>query len=793
MQDSEGRDAGSSDLPTDPEAAALKVFSEYLDRLDADRDKWLVNRLQGRSEVLERVWRLADAERSSAGFLEGNHQATALRGRAGDRLGSWELVEQIAVGGMSRVYRARRTDGLYDHDVAIKLFDGAHLDTSTSGRFDAERRILAALDHPGIARIIDGGATADGTPYLVMELVRGEPITRYCNLHALDLPARLLLFRSVCEALEVAHRHGVVHRDIKAGNVMVNDQGQPKLIDFGIAKVLESGGLAVDLPETRQGDALMTPEYASPEQLRGGPVDVTSDVYSLGVLLYELLTGTRPHTVAGLSPAEIQNTVCNTVPVDPSEMVTRRKTPPPSGLGEIGVLKRRLRGDVDRIVMTAMRHEPSSRYASALAFAQDLERHLSGQPVRARGASTVYRAGKFVSRYRTGVGAAAMIFLAMTVALVAIGHQRELARAEAARAESARGFLVEMIQRADPFENADSPTLAGALRQAIPDIERRFAGQPLVEAEMRYAVGYALQNLGEIQSARVQLERALVLRQRHGSPADVAEAHDAMGIVEWWDSDFEASQAHFGKALALLEDQVSERAGVLRVNVLANWAAMLIDVGDNGQSERLALEALQAAEVVAGVSEETLAAIWSSVATARDGLGRADEALTAFERTLEIQRNATGEMHPSFAIVLNNLALMYHGMDRLEDATRAMQRSVEIRRATLGDQHPQTATALFNLARLETLAGNLEAAERNAREALAVAASGYAPGHPRIGKAHEALAIVLDARGFPDDALEHARTAHAIYTAAPGVDPAWLEAVTALIERIAASASPAAD
>ncbi|HKL51284.1 MAG TPA: serine/threonine-protein kinase [Wenzhouxiangellaceae bacterium] len=786
-----GANPSAPRLPDDPEAAALRAFSEYLEQPDAKRDAWLAHRLRGRPEVLERVRRLAAAERSSSGFLEHNRQAAALGGRSGDRLGPWELVEQLAVGGMSRVFRARRTDGVYDQDVAVKLFDGAHLDDSTAGRFDAERRILAALDHPGIARIIDGGESLDGTPYVVMELVYGEPITRYCNREGLGLPERLGLFQKVCVALEVAHRHGVVHRDIKSGNVMVSDAGEPKLIDFGIAKVLASGGVDVELPETRQGNALMTPEYASPEQLRGAPVDVTSDVYSLGVLLYELLTGTRPHKIAGLSPAEMEATVCNTIPADPSEMVERRKTSPPSGLGDIGALKRRLRGDIDRIVMTAMRVDPADRYSSALGLAQDLERHLSGQPVRARGASRLYRASRFIGRHRVGFAITVAAFALLAGALVVVDAQRERARAEAARAESARAFLVDMIQRADPFENADAPTLAGALKQAVPGLGQRFEGQPLLEAEMRYAIGYALQNLGEVRPAREQLELALSLRRAAGSPVDLAEVHDGLGIVAWWESDFDAGRHHFERAIELLRGREDARARVLRVNVLANWAAMLIDAGENEQSERLALRALGLADGVDAVSAETLAAIWSSVATARDGLGNGEAALEAFERTLDIQRQATGEMHPSYAIVLNNMALMYYGMDRLEDAIEAMRRSVDIRRATLGEAHPQTATALFNLARLQTIAGDLEPAEENARTALAVASNGYEPGHPRIGKAHEALAIVLDARGFPEQALEHARQARSIYQEAATVDPAWLTAVDELIETIGGSQAAA--
>jgi len=362
--------------------------------------------------------------------------------------------------------------------------------------------------------------------------------------------------------------------------------------------------------------------------------------------------------------------------------------------------------------------------------------------------------------------------------------QRDLARVEAERARSARDFLIDMIAKADPFENAEEPTLAGSLRLAIPSIDSQFAGQPVLEADLRHAIGFALQNLGDVQAAREQLNQALDLRLQQEDPVALAEVYTSLALVDWWDSDFESGERRFEQALDLLSNQQAASADALRVQTLANWGAMMIDAGDNAKSESLALAALEAAEGVESVEDVTLASIWSSIATARDGLGRPDEALEAFERTRELQRAATGEMHPSYAIVLNNLALAYYGMDRLEDATATMERSVEIRRATLGSSHPQTATALFNLARLKTLGGDLEAAETYAREALDVASNGYQAGHPRIGKAHEALAIVLRAQGRVADGLEHAETALAIYERAPAVDPAWIDAVNVLIESL---------
>ena len=782
------------------EAQSLAVLEEALDRPSTERLAWLETQDQLPASVRTRVRELLEREPATTSFLEPGIPRSAggtpvLTDLSGRRVGNFELVEMIAAGGMSVVYRGRRADGAFDQDVAVKLFSAAHLDSTALQRFDAERRIAATLEHPGIARVIDGGTMDDGTPYLAMELVRGEPVDRWCERNSADLATRLRLVRDTCEALAHAHGVGIVHRDLKSSNILVDETGQARLIDFGIAKVLESGQLDLDQPETRFEARLMTPAYASPEQLLGQAISRASDVYSMSVVLYELLTGSRPHRLAGLSRREAERRVCETVPMDPSAAVGRDGGAPPQGLGDTAALKRRLRGDLDRIVMTGLRQKPDERYPDAAALGEDLDRYLRGEPVEARGASRLYRASRFVRRYRGAVAATAAVFLVLVAGLLAVQYQareaqrqRDIARSEAERAEAARVFLVEMIQRADPFENADEPTLAGALKQAIPDLDARFADQPALEADLRYAIGYALQNLGEIGPARFQLEQALASRTAAGDRVGQAEAIDGLAIVDWWESDFPAAERRFAEARALLErvDESTERTRLLEINLLANWAAMRIDAGDFEGSEALALTALERARAEPAVALDTRASIWSSVATARDGLGRLDEALDAFQRTLELQRQATGEAHPSYAIVLNNLALLYFSMDRLDDAIDAMSESVRIRRETLGDAHPQTATALFNLARLQTIAGNLDAAERLAREALEVARGGYEAGHPRIGKAHEALAIALRARGEPAAALREITTAIEIYRNAPGVDPAWLEAARTIGDELVA-------
>ena len=775
----------------DVDAQALELFTESLELPLSMRYAWLADQCVGNARLLQEVLQLQDADHGAeAGFLESSPLASP--DRSGQRVGPFELVEEIGVGGMGRVYRAKRADGAFEQEVAVKLFDARIRTPGDKARFHAERQILASLEHPGIARLIDGGTAADTTPYVVMELVRGQPITHYCEARKLDLPARLALFQRVCAALEVAHQRGVVHRDLKPGNVLVTDDGEPKLIDFGIAKVLRPETMDVTLPETMTRAQLLTPEYASPEQVRGQKVGPSSDVYSLGILMYELLTGSRPYQISTLTPAEIERTVCHSMPADPSDLVARRRSPPPSGLSDSRELRRALRGDLDRIVMTALRKEPGQRYASAAALSRDIERYLNGQPVAARGASTWYRAGKFIQRHRAGALAVLAIFIVLVGSLIVVARQaaeaqrqRDVARQEAARATAAKEFLVEIIGRSDPFENAESATLAGALRQSIPGIGERFGGQPLLEAEMRYAIGYALQNLGEIPAAREQLEAALALRETHGSRLDRAEALDGLGIINWWESNFEDGEVRFREALAQLGADNSEQAVLQRVETLANFAGMLSDAGRYAESAEISRQGLAIAEDAPFVALATLATLWSNLGTALSSIdGQRQAAVDALEKALDLQREATGEMHPSYAIALNNLALTHYELGDLEQSAELLARSLEIRRQTLGPDHPQTATALFNVAGVETAAGLYESAEEHALQALAVAQAGYAAGHPRIGKAHEFLSKVYLRTDRAALAQQHAQQALAIYRAAPGVDPTWIASVEGILAEL---------
>jgi eukaryotic-like serine/threonine-protein kinase len=360
----------------------------------------------------------------------------------GKRIGVYEILEEIGVGGMGAVYRAIRADGQYQQQVALKIVRPELGAEFTTIRFRNERQILASLNHPNIARILDGGATAEGLPYFVMELVEGQRIDEYCQTHKLPVSERLNLFLQICSAVGYAHQHLIIHRDIKPGNILVTTEGVPKLLDFGIAKILESGDAAVQTQQTISLFRLLTPEYASPEQVKGESITTASDVYSLGVVLYELLTDRTPYSGPTHTPHELFREVCETEPEKPSTAVRRQhalahrvprdSTPKETSAGmresSAEKLSKILRGDLDNIVLMALRKEPARRYASVDQFAQDLQRHLQHLPVSARKDTAAYRSSKFIRRHKVGVTAAAAFTLILLATLGLTFRQARIAQ-----------------------------------------------------------------------------------------------------------------------------------------------------------------------------------------------------------------------------------------------------------------------------------------------------------------------------------------------------------------------------
>ena len=393
--------------------------------------------------------------------------------KAGRQVGPYRLVRRLGVGGMGEVYLAERADGQFDQQVALKLVRSGLTSEQILARFRSERQILARLQHPNIARLLDGGLTPEGQPYFVIEYVEGEPIDTYADARALSVDERLELFAQVCRAVTYAHANLVIHRDLKPSNILVTDDGQVKLLDFGIAKVLSEDGDAQE-PLTRTGAAVMTPAYASPEQARGEPVNTSTDIYSLGVVLYELLTGLRPYEVDGRNPAEAVRVICEVEPERPSTAITEARSRDETTGETIGQargtdvdrLRRRLAGDLDVICLKALRKHAERRYVTADEMGEDIRRHLKAIPIQARAESLSYRAGKYVRRHRLGVLATAAVVL-MLAGLVGfytarLADERDRARLEAEKAEQVAAFLQGLFQVSDPSESRGETVTARA-------------------------------------------------------------------------------------------------------------------------------------------------------------------------------------------------------------------------------------------------------------------------------------------------------------------------------------------
>ena len=554
---------------------AQRLFHEARDKPAAERSAFVAAEAAGDAELAAEVTSLLAADADSGGFLE---TPASPPEAPRTRVGAWQILHEIGHGGMGTVYLGERADGPFKKRVAVKVVRRGMDTEAVLKRFRQERQILAGLEHPNIARLLDGGNTEDGLPYLVMEYVEGEPLTAWCTRRGLDVAARLALFRTICATVQFAHQNLVVHRDLKPGNITVTADGTPKLLDFGIAKLLNADLAGTTRDLTVAGGGAFTPEYASPEQIKGERITTASDVWSLGVLLYELLAGVRPFGAAGAPPGEVAKAVLETEPEKPSAAAARAG-------GER--MRRRLEGDLDTIVLKALRKEPERRYASAEQLSEDLRRHLEGAPVKARRDTFTYRTGKFLSRHRAAVAAAALVLVALVGGILATARQARIARAERARADRrfedvrklASSFLFEFH---DSIRNLPGSTPARELlvRRALEylgTLAKESASDPalqrdLAEAYEKLAEVQGLQGgaalgdsagaLASMQTA-VQIREALVARPAP-DPADqrlLAKTLSNYGAALATTGDVKGGVAASHRAVEILENAVRKAPG----------------------------------------------------------------------------------------------------------------------------------------------------------------------------------------------------------------------------------------
>ncbi|MGI9175684.1 MAG: serine/threonine-protein kinase [Rhodothermales bacterium] len=544
------------------------LFSEVLEQPPRERDSFLEEACSGDPDLLAELRSLLEADADAYSLLDSSAvNALALPAdllpegvlpAAGERVGPYRLVRRLGVGGMGTVYLAERADGQFEQTVALKLIKPGMDTEAVLARFQAERQILAQLDHPNIARLLDGGAGQDGRPYFAMEYVAGETVTDYCDARALSVAERLRLFEDVCAAVAYAHQNLVVHRDLKPSNVLVTEAGdgrpQVKLLDFGIAKLLTGED---EMALTRTGQRVLTPAYAAPEQLGDQAITTATDVYGLGVVLYELLVGRRPFE--DLTRDALEEAVLQTDPVRPSVAVGQTSESVAEARSATSErLKRRLRGDLDTVVLKALEKEPARRYASAEGLLADLRREREGVPILARPTTVGYRIRKFVARHRGGVVAAVAIVLVLASVIAAytnrLARERDRAQLEAEKATEVAAFLGGIFQSADPNDTqGDSALVRDVLDRGAARIRTELAGQPEVQASLMQVVGEVYTTLERYDQADSLLSAALVLKRALYPPAheEIAATLVSLALLYDYTGDYAASDSLHQEALAM--------------------------------------------------------------------------------------------------------------------------------------------------------------------------------------------------------------------------------------------------
>jgi eukaryotic-like serine/threonine-protein kinase len=750
----------------------------------------------------------------------------------GTHVGHYRIVSVLGHGGMSTVYRGERDDAQYRQTVAIKVLHHAALHPRLRNRLHSERHILATLTHASIARLIDSGDLEDGTPYLVMEHVDGESIDTYCDSRTLFIRERLELFVQVCAAVQYAHRNLVVHRDIKSANILVTPDGIPKLLDFGIAKLLAPESLSHTVPVTRLQERILTPENAAPEQVLGRAITTATDIYALGVLLYQLLTGRSPYRLLSYSQLQLERAICMDDPVRPSQMVVaklgnetdadRSRISDRRGLSPQR-LQARLSGDLDAIVAMAMRKEPDRRYASVEALADDLNRHLLGKPVLARHGDWRYNAAKFLRRHLLAAFTVSAAFLGLAViAGVTLwqNHRIEIARdaaqQERDRAQLVSAFLVDVFSQADPFTSLGQNVSAkDLLDRGAAKITSNVTLQPEVRAELLESIGVAYRRQGLSERAIPLFEQAVAIRRAERPPDNrrmaAALANLARALTEG--GHMVSAEADLQQALDLAHEGDGSSPSVETADILVQFGQFELNgKSDPQRASKFFAEALgiyrsawgnQHLSVAAALSGLANAAVWVNDYAAAERYQR--EAIEIFQATvsrnypdyavglatlgyiltqrgeyaeaerllkeaLQIDNSVFGDDNERSAQIEKHLSSLYDRQDDEPRAIKAILEAIAIATKRLGSNHYMTGYYLDALASLYLKENDLRAAEEVSRRSLAVFASSLPAQHLYVAGGRWTLGEILLRRGLPADAEAEFRASADINAALTGAD-----------------------
>lgn len=695
-----------------------------------------------------------------------------------EQIGGWRVLERVGQGGMGEVLKVERIDAGFEQLGALKLIRSGFAIGEFARRFLQERQILARLNHPGIAGLLDGGRDAQGHPYLVMEYVDGVPIDHYCDSLQLGLDARIELFIEVCRAVAHAHRSLVIHRDLKPSNILVRPDGRVKLLDFGIAKVLgdDEGG---DPLATRIEQRMFTPDYASPEQVRGQPVTTASDVYQLGLLLYELLCGHRAQRVGHTGPASIERIVCEQDPTRPSqrigsgdtELALRRHLQPRQ-------LRRRLRGDLDTIVGKALQKLPERRYGTVDELIDDLIRSRQGRTLHARPDTWRYRMGRFVRRHPVGLAFAVLTLALLSVYLVtlnlqaqALERERDRAQAEAAKARQVQSLVQRLFEGIDPDVSGGEPlSVQALLDRSFGQIEGELGAHPDVRAELLLTVGDVYFALGDLKRAGELLTEAQTLAEglEQEQPLLAARVYRSRGRLLGLGNDLKLPEQLLRRALEL--NHAADLSDPLQVaNTLFDLADLKRRQNAMDQAKALSEEAL-ALRRSAGADALRIAASLNQLTMIERGSGNDTHAEAMLRESLELMTPKLPAAHPRIAETKADLALVLRNQGKLEAALPLYLEAVESLTSSRGPQHPSVGIVLGNLGRLLAEMGRLDESEAKHRNALAIHRAHFGERHARVALALHELATILERLGRR---MEAVAAFHEALAALPDSHQSW--------------------
>ena len=720
------------------------LFHGALELSELERDAFLAQNSGDDPSLAREAKALLEEDARQDFFLDGGLTALAAdvldRGDAlpAESFGPYRILRALGEGGMGVVYLAKRDD--LDAVAAIKILRDAWLSPLRRERFASEQRLLAQLSHPFIARLLDADTLADGTPWFVMEYVDGVPLTEYSRAHALTLEQRLRLFRDVCEAVQHAHQHLVIHRDLKPSNILVTSDGTVKLLDFGIAKQLESLDGRGD--QTKTILRLMTPAYAAPEQVRGGRVGMHTDVYALGVVLYELISGRLP-----FEPAEDERI---------EGLILEREPVPPSGASREAGISKAEWADLDVLCLTAMHKDPARRYTTVDALVRDIDHYLGGEPLEARKDSVRYRLGKFVRRNRQAVGAGAAV-LVLGVGLVAFYTVR-LARARneaviaAARTQRVQRFTLDLFQGGDKLAGpADSLRVVTLLDRGVADA-RSLDAEPAVQAELYLTLGGIYEKLGKLSRADSLMALALARRQSLLGPQhpDVAATLVAMGLLRVDQARFEEADQLIRRGLAMARATLRPGdAGI--ISATAALGRVLQERGSYAEAIPVLQDVVRMSEA-AHASRAEVASSISALADAHFYAGHRDASDSLNRIVLATYEGVYGKRHPLVADILVNLGATEQERGNYTSAERYNRQALAITRDYYGPTHFETAAKLTLLGRALVFQNRFAEADSLLREALEVRERVYGGVHPAVASTLNELASVAYQQDRYDDA-----------------------------------------